>query len=110
MHRMTEKDVRAAFVVYVNVTGDKGCRLHITRPGDGYGTRYQIVNAATSIGRSSGPVWCGAAQAWTVIHEFCNGYRDARDAFKRELRGETLRIDGNTFNPPLTTETMRPIR
>lgn len=85
MHRHNEKDVRAAFVTYVNVTGDRQASLKISHPGDSYGTRYQIINAGTSIGRSSGPVWVGAAQAWTVIHEFCNGYHDARNAFKHDV-------------------------
>ncbi len=86
MHRYTKADVREAFKVYQEVTGDVRASLHIWSPGDNHGTRYEIINASTDVCRSAGPVMLGAESAWRTIHTFLNGWRNGRDTYKKVIR------------------------
>jgi len=73
MHRYTKNDVREAFARYQYVTGDDQAYLQIWAPGDRFGTRYEIINARTNIGRVG--IVCGAENAWALIHRYCDGWQ-----------------------------------
>lgn len=76
MHRYTKADVRTAMERYVELTGDTRAEVQITSPGDRYGTRYEIINARTSLNRNS-RAFLGAENAWRHIHAWCDGYTEA---------------------------------
>lgn len=73
MTRYTKADVRKAFELYQEVTGDRDARLQIESPNDGYGTRYRVINARYAFRMAA----LGAADAWAQIHRYVDGWRDA---------------------------------
>lgn len=79
MHRYTKADVREAFKVYQEVTGDVRASLQIWSPGDKWGTRFEIANGATSLG---GRTYCGAEEATRFLKLFVCGYLDGKKAAK----------------------------